>query len=127
MGLITPARDMLKDWLKIYIPFYEFWNEIQMYTKFGDKNDKVYLKFIPADKDSNIEDMRKLGAILTEKQTALPARVPLYKKSLDNFVNVTEKEVKKHKNLQEVVNTPQGLLSLMIKDAYTAVLQGEDK
>jgi hypothetical protein len=127
MGLITPARDMLKDWLKNYISFYEFWNEIQMYTKFGDKNNKTYLKFIPADKDSNVEDMQKLGAILTEKQLAFSARVPLYKKSLDNFVSVTEKEVKKHKNLQEMMSTPQGLLSLMIKDAYAAVLQGEDK
>jgi hypothetical protein len=128
IGLITPARDMLKDWLKNYIPFYQFWNEIQMCTKFGDKNNKPYIKFIPVDKNSTVEEMQKLGAILTEKQSALSARVPLYKNLLDNFVNVTEKEVKKHKNeLKEAVSTPKGLLSLMIKDAYAAVLQGEER
>jgi hypothetical protein len=128
MGLITPTRDMLKDWLKNYIPFYQFWNEIQMGTKFGDKNNKTYLKFIPVDKNATTEEMQKLGAILTEKQSALSARVPLYKNLLDNFVNVTEKEAKKHKNeLKEAVSTPKSLLSLMIKDAYAAVLQGEER
>lgn len=64
MELIANMRDVLKVWLQNVTPYFEFWQEIQLNTHLGAKNDKIVTRFFPQD------DMNKLSNILDFSERA---------------------------------------------------------
>jgi hypothetical protein len=62
--LITNMRDDLKVWLQNITPYFEFWQEIQLNTRLGAKNDKPVVNFFDQ------TDMNRLTGFLDLSQCA---------------------------------------------------------
>jgi hypothetical protein len=108
---IETIRDLLKEWLQDLIPYFEFWNEIQTYTKLGDKGNRRPVDFF--DK----KDMEDLSGILGFKQAAWTNKMPLCRETWMNFFPDIKPD--KHAIISE--RTPKGLLKVMIQDIYTTL------
>jgi len=64
MVIVEKMRDELKLWLQNITPYFEFWQEIQLCTHLGQKDNTIITKFFPPD------DMNKLAGILDFSQSA---------------------------------------------------------
>jgi hypothetical protein len=111
MEKIEEIRDLLKKWLQDLVPYFDFWNEIQMYTKLGDKGNRAFVDFFP------FKDMEDLSRILTFKQEAWTNKMPLCRETWMNFFQ----DIKPDKSVIASVKTIDELLRLMIWDIYTTL------
>jgi hypothetical protein len=73
MEMIMNMRDDLKMWLQNITPYFEFWQEIQLNTHLGAKDDKIIANFFPTD------DMNQLAGFLDSSQrTRDNEKLPLF-------------------------------------------------
>jgi hypothetical protein len=114
---IETIRDLLKQWLQELVPYFEFWNEIQLYTKLGDMGHRILIDFF------NKKDMEDLSKILGFKQAAWTNKMPLCRETWMNFLP----DIKPDKYAVASVRTAEELLRLMVQDIYiTLTARKED-
>jgi hypothetical protein len=114
---IEAIRDLLKQWLQELVPYFEFWNEIQLYTKLGDKGNRILTGFF--DK----KDMEDLSGILGFKKAAWTNKIPFCRENWMNFFP----DIKPDKRAVASEQSVEGLLRLMIRDIYiTLTAKKED-
>ncbi|MDR0786208.1 MAG: hypothetical protein LBE74_10095 [Treponema sp.] len=107
--IIEKMREKLKKWLDAVKPFFDFWNEIQIYTRLGRKDGKTIVKFFPE------EEMRAFAGVINSTQAPWENKIPLYPETWNNFANDLEPN---KKELMTAKDDPDKLLTLMIKDVY---------
>ena len=119
MQKIEAIRTMLKEWLTYLVPYFEFWNEIQNYSKFGGTKN-IVLDFFTA------EDMKDLSNYFSEIFTNPFAawenkpinKMPLLKDSWMNYLFDFKQDKTKLKKLLEIEDNTKEIFFLMIKDIY---------
>jgi hypothetical protein len=111
MEQIEGIRSLLKKWLQDLVPYFEFWNEIQLYTKLGDKGNRAFVNFF------NLEDMEDLSAILAFKQEAWTNKMLLCQETWMNFFE----DIKPDRKAIASVKGMDELFRLMIRDIYTTL------
>jgi hypothetical protein len=105
---IEAVHDLIKQWLQELVPYFEFWNEIQRYTKLGEKSSRILINFF--DK----KGMEDLSGIFGDKP-ALTNKMPLCRETWMNFLP----DIKPDKQSVASEQSAEGLLRLMISDIYT--------
>ncbi|MDR3341677.1 MAG: hypothetical protein LBT14_02610 [Treponema sp.] len=117
MEQIEEIRDLLKKWLQDLVPYFEFWNEIQLNTKLGDKGNRDFVKFFP------LEDMEYLSGILAFEKEALLNKMLFCQETWMDFLE----DIKPDKKAIASAETSKDLLIQMIKDIYrTLTARKED-
>jgi hypothetical protein len=109
LEVIKNMRDELKVWLQNASPYFEFWQEMQINTRFGAKDGKTAAVFFPQ------EDMNRLAQFLDLSQSALNEKLPLWGgKTWHLFLD----DIKPDKKRLADAKTPQEKLQWMLEDIW---------
>jgi hypothetical protein len=111
MDTVKTMRDELKVWLQNITQCFEFWQEIQLNTRLGAKDDKKTVDFFPE------KDMNLLAGILNFSQYARENEVPLVGMTWQNFIG----DIKPDKKRLVDANDSKDKLKWMVEDIWSKI------
>lgn len=127
MRLIDEIKIKIKEWLIHVIPYFNFWNEIRLYSKLGG-NYEVSINFFDEKSMSELSDIFANVIdnpfISWEKEPI--NQMPLCKCTWMNYLSSLKPDKKEIADLFTVEDNSQKLLSLMVKNIYEVLNSGKE-
>lgn len=126
MRLVDEIKAKIKNWLIHAISYFKFWNEVRLYSKFGETRE-VSIDFF--DEESMKDLTRIFERVIDDPFTSWEKeplnQIPLCQNTWMNYLSAVKLDRKKISDLFSVKDNSYPLLSLMINDIYK-VLEKEN-